>query len=484
MHIVFVSPEMDPLIKVGGLADVVFALSQELRRRQEQVSVILPYYRAVDRRKFPAEASGVHVKVDLDGSERRGQVWRHRHQGVDVFLLDSPEYYDREEVYGVRGTDYRDNAYRFAFLARGALEAIRALNLQPGVIHIHDWQTGLLPVYKRLFYSDDERIGRAGVVLSIHNLGYQGLFPPEILPALGLPREIFHVEGVEFYGKVSFLKGGLVYSDLLSTVSPTYAREIQTESFGAGLDGLLRKRSADLAGILNGIDPTVWNPETDERLAAPYSVEDLRGKAVNKETLQQALGLTVSRAAPLFGCIARLDPQKGFDLLLEAAPQVFDEGAQLVVLGSGRQEYVDAFRKLEKQYPLQLSVNEGFQADLASRIYAGVDLFLMPSRYEPCGLGQMIALRYGTIPVVRRTGGLADTIVDVDNDPVHGNGFVFEAYESPALVDTIRRALKQFSQPRAWKTLIHRAMTADFSWARSAGAYQDVYRRAAGKAQG
>jgi starch synthase len=472
-----VSPEMVPLVKVGGLADVVSSLSSELHRRGENISVILPYFSDIDRRRFAGRDTGKKVRAWLDGETLEAAIRSYELDGVRIFLLDCPELYERDGIYGVGGTDYADNAFRFAFLSRAALEAIRALEIRPDVFHIHDWQTSLLPVYLKTFYKDDAFVGRGAVVMTIHNLAYQGTFDKEVLPRLGLPWDLFQIEGLEFHGKLNLLKGGLLYSDLLTTVSPTYAKEIQTSELGAGLYGLLRSRSSDLTGILNGIDPSLWNPASGEMLFETYSAEDISGKAVNKRRLQETLGLEPSRSAPLFGCVARLDPQKGFDLVLEIAPRMLEEGAQLAILGSGWEEYVSRFRELEKKYPKQLSMNEGFQAALAPRIYAGSDFFLMPSRFEPCGLGQMIALRYGTIPVVRWTGGLADTIIDLDDDAEEGNGFSFKSYKASELLETVRRARTHFEKS-TWKKLVERAMRSDFSWAQSVVRYLEVYERA------
>jgi starch synthase len=481
MNIVLVSPELAPLVKVGGLADVVPALSLALHRRKEKPSVIIPFYQSIDTERFKVRDTLVRVTVWMDGLMREGAIWEHRYKGVPVYLIKNDALFGRRGIYGESGSDYPDNAFRFAFLARAALEAARALELRSDIFHINDWQTALLPVYQKHFYQDDPHVGRAGVVLSIHNLAYQGIFDAGYLPRLGLPQEVFQVEGVEFHGNMSFLKGGMVFSEQLSTVSPTYAREIQAKELGAGLDGLLRRRADDLVGILNGIDTSIWNPLEDENLYSPYSASHPEKKALNKEWLQEHLDLEVSAKAPLAGCIARLDPQKGFDLLLEIAPGMLSEGIQIVILGSGRQEYLHAFRKLQTEFPKRLSLNEGFQEKLAPRIYAGADMFLMPSLYEPCGLGQMIALRYGTIPIVRRTGGLADTVIDVDEDPKRGNGFVFEPYQGGAFLDAVLRAKVNFEKPRAWQKLVKRAMAADFSWKGSAHRYVEVYEKAVAK---
>jgi starch synthase len=481
MNIVLVSPELAPLVKVGGLADVVPALSLALHRRKENPSVILPFYQEIDTKRFEVRDTKVRVSVWMDGVMHEGAVWEHLNKSVPVYLIENDAFFGRGGIYGESGSDYPDNVFRFAFLARAALEVARALEFRTDVFHVNDWQTALLPVYQKQFYRDDPHVGRAGVVLSIHNLAYQGIFDAGYLPRLGLPQEIFQVEGIEFHGNLSFLKGGMVFSEQLSTVSPTYAREIQSKELGAGLDGLLRRRADDLVGILNGIDTSIWNPLEDENIYETYGVSHPENKALNKERLQKQLGLEISAKAPLAGCIARLDAQKGFDLLLEIAPAMLAKGIQIVLLGSGRQEYLHAFRELQTEFPRELSLNEGFQEELAPRIYAGADMFLMPSRYEPCGLGQMIALRYGTIPIVRRTGGLADTVIDIDEDPKRGNGFVFEPYEAGAFLDAVLRAKVHFEKPRTWPKFVQRAMAADFSWKDSAHRYVELYEKAVAK---
>jgi starch synthase len=484
MNIVLVSPEVEPLAKTGGLADVAAALAVALHRSKHNVSVIMPFYGVIDSEKLEIRDTGREVAVPLDRSLHTGRLWQYRYEGVSIYLIQNREFYDREGLYNVGGSDYPDNALRFAFFSRAALEAAHVLDLRPDVFHVNDWQSALLPVYKRLFYRDDPALRDAGVLLSIHNMVYQGIFDRGQLRRLHLPRDIFHMDGLEFFGQINFLKGGLVFSDLLSTVSPTYAREIQTLQAGAGLEGLLHERADELFGILNGIDTSVWNPAKDEALFAAYTLDKPAGKAINKSRLQEALGLEVSASAPLCGSVARLDPQKGFDLLLEATPPLLASGAQLVLLGSGQRRYIEDFRNLQTKFPGRLSLNEGFQPELARRIYAGADLFLMPSRYEPCGLGQMIALRYGTIPVVRRTGGLADSIIDFDQDSERGNGFVFEAYESTALAEALKRAGARFRDRKAWRSLVRRAMKADFSWKNAAGRYLEIYALAKKKARG
>ncbi len=479
MNILFVSPEVEPLAKVGGLADVAGSLPLALHRLGENVSTIMPFYGSIDRRRYPVEDTGVKIQVWIDGRSREGKVWKHEIQGMPVYLVSSREFFDRQGIYGTPDGEYPDNPLRFAFFSRAVLEVAKGLDLRPQVIHANDWPTALVPVFRELFYREDPAVGGAAVVLSIHNLAYQGVFDAEVLPRIGLPWEVFHVGGLEFWGRVNFLKGGLIYSEMLSTVSPTYAEEIRSKENGAGLEGVLGKRADDIVGILNGIDTNLWNPAQDETLWAPYTSHYLGGKIINKRCLQEKLGLEVSPATPLMGMVGRLDPQKGLDLILEVAPSVLEAGAQMAILGAGRREYILDLQALAERFPGRLSFSEGFQADLAPQIYGGADLFLMPSRYEPCGLGQMIALRYGTVPVVRRTGGLADTVVDIHKR--NGNGFVFDAYRPEAFESACRRAMEHYRDGEAWGKLVRRGMGQDFSWDRSSEGYRELYARTVDK---
>lgn len=474
MKIVFVSPELAPFAKVGGLADVASSLPRALQRLGHEVVVIAPRYGSIDGDRYRLRPSSVAVAVPMDGALRRATLAKVRVNGVTTYLVESPEYFDGRGVYGDNGADYADNAFRFAFFARAALAVSRALELEPDIYHLNDWQTALLPIYQ-----GEEAFPPVATVLTVHNLAYQGIFPSDWLHRLDLPRELFHIDGLEFYGQLSFLKGGLVTADRLTTVSPSYAREIQTEELGAGLEGVVRSRADRLSGILNGIEPRDWHPAKDEALVASYASTRLAGKLRGKHALQQELGLRTSARTPLLAAIGRLDPQKGFDVLLEAAPALLSSGrAQLVVLGSGNEELLDAFRRLEARFPEAVSVNRGFQDVLGRRIYAGADLFLMPSRYEPCGLGQMIALRYGTLPVVRAIGGLADTIRDLDVDPDGGNGFSFDEYSAAALTAAVHRALRHYVDEKKWVRWVRRAMRQDFTWKRSAAEYVHVYEKA------
>jgi len=476
VKIVFVTPELAPVSKVGGLADIAASLPRALKRLGHRVYVIVPRYATgTGVESVGPVATGIELELEMDGARRTARLSRARLSGVTTYFVESDDYFEGRAIYGESGRDYNDNPFRFAFFSRAALAATEALGLAPDIIHVNDWQTSLLPVYQRL----EDRPSRMPVVLTVHNLAYQGIFPRELLPRLGLPDALFHIDGLEFYGRLNFLKGGLVSAERLTTVSPSYAQEIQRSELGAGLEGVLRARADRLTGIVNGIEPNDWDPGKDPALTSRFASTRLSGKAAGKIELQKELGLTLSPRTPLLAAIGRLDPQKGLELVLEAVPAlVAEERAQLVVLGSGREEFLDAFRPLVARYPKAISVNRGFQEALGRRIYAGADLFLMPSRYEPCGLGQMIALRYGTLPVVRATGGLADTIRDLDEDPDRGNGFSFEAFDASALLATLRRALRHYENEKLWTRWVRRAMREDSSWKSSAGRYLDVYEQA------
>ncbi|HXF82005.1 MAG TPA: glycogen synthase GlgA, partial [bacterium] len=396
--------------------------------------------------------------------------------GLPIWLIEQPRFFDRPGLYGEGGADYPDNLARFAFFCRAVLQALDASGWPADVIHCNDWQTALIPPILRA-----ERAERPATVLTIHNLAYQGIFPAEQFTLTGLPGAFFTLHGLEFWGQVNLLKGGLYFADMLSTVSETYAREIQTPEFGAGLDGVLRDRAADLVGILNGVDYSVWDPAVDPFLPARYSADDLSGKAVCKRALQEAFGLPVRPAAPLIGMVTRLVDQKGLDLVAAVIDEVLDAGAQVVLLGTGEPKYHELFETLMARRPEAFGVRLGFDNALAHLIEAGADIFLMPSRYEPSGLNQLYSLRYGTVPVVRRTGGLADSIVDTTPQTVANgtaNGFVFEAYDAAALLGALRRALDAYRDRELWRTLQRHGMRADFSWERAAERYRALYERA------
>ncbi len=470
----YLSTEVVPYAKTGGLADVAGALPIALRKRGVEISVVMPHYpRFTPPEKFGLEDTGLRLEVWLGGQRHEGYVLKGNNRGVPVYFIGHPGFFDRDQLYGTPQGDYPDNAERFAFFSYAALELTKKLGVRPDVFHLNDWQTSFLPI--RLADRPDPYFQNTRKILTIHNLAYQGLFPPEVLPRIGLSYHIFHMEATEYYGKFNTLKGGIVFSDFITTVSPTYAREIQTPEYGHGLDGILRKLAGKIVGILNGLDYEVWNPATDAALFARYTARNVRsGKAKNRQGLLQQLGQP-DLGLPLAGMVSRLAEQKGIDLVAAALEQAPNLGFQFVILGTGDQKYHDLMKALAAQHPRHVSVTLAFDATLARRIYAAADFFLMPSRFEPCGLGQMIALRYGTLPIVRATGGLKDTVVDVSHP--EGYGLVFEPYEPEAFLATLHRAHDLHQNRRAMLQAVRRGMKVDFSWDRSAQQYEALYRR-------
>jgi starch synthase len=485
LRILLVASEVAPFAKTGGLADVAGALPRALAALGHDVRILLPKYRGAEAHAAEARLVVPSIRVPLGDRVAEGALIEGRApSGVPVYLLEHEHYYNRDGLYGTVDGDYWDNCERFVFFCRAALDGVARLEAartgirwQPQVVHANDWQTGLLPVYLRTLYRDHPLLGRLASVFTIHNLAYQGVFWHYDMPMTGLGWDLFTPAGIEFYGKLNFMKGGLVFSDLLTTVSRTYAREIRTAAFGSGLEGVLEDRSRDLHGVVNGIDYEVWNPRKDPAIAHPYSVEDPEPKTVCREMLRRELGLE-DDAGPVIGIIARLVEQKGMDLVLEALPGILAEGCRLVVLGSGDARLEEAFRAAAAAHPGQVAARIGYDDELSRRIYAGSDVFLMPSRYEPCGLGQLVALRYGSAPIVRRTGGLADTVTEFDPARRSGTGFVFDAFTPDALLGAVRRAASTFRQPPAWKALVRNALGEDFSWDASAREYATLYRKA------
>ena len=475
MKILFVASEGLPYSKTGGLADVVGALPQALAAMGNELTVLLPRYpntKALppivpslsvplgDEMRFPAIVEGIPVKE------------------VKYFFVDDREYFDREQLYGIKGSDYPDNAERFAEFSRAAIEFAKQVWM-PDVIHCHDWQTSLVPVFLRSVYAHDPLLRELPVVLTIHNIGYPGLFPRSVLERTGIPASLFQIDGLEYYGRVSFLKGGINYCDEITTVSRTYAQEIQTPEYGFGLEGVLRHRADRLTGILNGVDYSVWNPETDKLIAQNYSAQKMDGKKVCKKDLLEIFKLPAANPErPVIGIVSRFDEQKGFDLIAEVAGELMKEDLALVVLGTGKPEYERLFRLLAERFPTKAAVKVAYDNMLAHKIEAGADMFLMPSRYEPCGLNQIYSLRYGTVPIVRATGGLDDTIVHYNAVTGVGTGFKFTPYKGNALLACVREALSVYKDAKAWRKLQVNGMAKDFSWKSSAAAYVDVYEAA------
>jgi starch synthase len=464
-RILMVASEAAPYAKTGGLADVLGALPQALRELGHEVTVLLPRY--AQTKAFAARRVWDNLLVRLGNRTYSVAIFQSESDAAYLFL-DFPEFYDRPGLYGEKNADYPDNHLRFGLLARAALEVVRRL-FAAEIIHCHDWQTALLPAYLRTLPGDPTFTGIC-TLTTIHNMAFQGLFPAAARGELGLPASIFHREGAEFYGNLSFLKAALMYSDALSTVSRRYAEEIQTPEYGAGLDGVLRKRSAVLHGILNGVDYAQWNPETDALIPATYSAADLAGKQICKRELLRESGLPEDAIGkPLIGIVSRFTDQKGADLIGAAANELFAEDVCLTALGSGDPVYEKMFRDLAETYPDRVAVRVGYDEAFAHRIEAGADIFLMPSRFEPCGLNQIYSLRYGTVPVVRATGGLDDTINET-------TGFKFAAYSIAALLGALREAIAAYRDRPRWTALIKHGMAKDYSWTASAREYGRLYR--------
>jgi len=471
MKILFASAEAYPLAKVGGLGDVAGSLPKALKALGHDVRIVLPRYGMIkdsleDVARFPVNLGAAREEAGL----RMAQIG-----GVPVYLVDKPDLYDRPKVY-----EYDDDGKRFGFFCKAILDMLPAADFWPDVIHVNDWHSALVPAFLRSTSAGDARFRRIGTVLTIHNLLHQGLFSRELFEWLGLPGDLWGPEGAEFYGQLNFMKAGIVSADFVNTVSPTYAREIQTAEFGERLDGLLRSRGSKLSGILNGIDYDVWNPAKDPFLTQKYSKSTLERKRSNKTALRKEASLPEDAKAPLIGYVSRVTAQKGFDILIDALPKILDQGVQFVLLGTGEKKYEEPVSELAR-IRSDLMVWLKYDEALAHRIYAGSDFFLMPSKFEPCGLGQMISLRYGTIPIVRSTGGLADTVVDVTGDASKGNGFAFREYTPDALLEAVRRAVGFYHGGRGWKSIVQRAMSADLSWSASARQYVALYEKVAAR---
>ncbi len=466
-RILMVSSEAAPFAKTGGLADVVGALPGALRELGHDVAVLLPRYKST--LNWSTRQVTEPFPVQLGPFAWRPSVYT-TEQPSPFFFLDLPDFYFRDGLYGDKAGDFGDNDLRFGLLSLAVFEFARRL-FRPDILHCHDWQAGLTPAYLREFLANDPNFYQTRTVMTIHNLGYQGLFPKSSMERVGLPPWVFRPDLVEFFGNVSLLKAGLVYADALTTVSPRYAQEIQTLEQGFGLDGLLRARTRDLHGILNGVDYNQWNPETDPAIPSHFSAEDLSGKLDCKLGLLKEFGLSSDRLErPLIGIVSRLTGQKGADLIAQAAPALFARDVSLVVLGSGEPQYEALFRRMRDHYPDRVGVFLGYNDGLAHRIEAGADIFLMPSRYEPCGLNQIYSLRYGTVPVVRATGGLDDTI---DRE----TGFKFYDYSAEALLEAMGDCLATWEQQSRWTEMMRVGMRRDFSWMASAVQYDKLFRR-------
>lgn len=459
MKIAMCASEVVPFAKTGGLADVAGALPSALEKLNHEVVVIMPGYKSV-------AGAGKDAKLG---------------ENVKVYFIENDKYFNRPGLYGEKAGDYPDNLDRFSFFCKKALDLLKKINYKPDVIHCHDWQTSLIPVYLKTIYKDRPFYKKIKTVLTIHNIGYQGLFNKEEFSKMGLDWSLFNMENLEFYDKINILKGGIVFSDIINTVSPTYSKEIMTTQQGFGLEGILQKKKDRVFGILNGLDYDLWNPATDEFITRRYSLDSLQGKLINKTALQKECKLPLREDVPLFGFIGRLAAQKGIDILEQVLERIYQLNIQLVILGTGDLKYHLLLEEIASKYPRQIRLYLKFDDALAHRIYSGCDVFLMPSRYEPCGLGQMISFKYSTAVVAHKTGGLADTVVDFHPLKDQGNGFVFESYTREGLLEAMLRAVLAFQDKKEWASLMLRCGQMNFSWQESAKKYIELYQKATGE---
>jgi starch synthase len=476
MHIAFAASECVPFSKTGGLADVVGALPRALAAAGHQVSVYIPRYRQTNLTDARTVVRSITVPFD-DHYRFCSIVSAGSKSGVDHYFVEYPQFFDRDALYGTSSGDYPDNAERFALFSRAVLEASKILGI-PQIFHCHDWQSALIPVLLKTQYAEDPAFKEVGTVFTIHNMGYQGLFPPDTLPLLTLPWDLLTMSKMEFFGNVNFLKGALVFSDFITTVSRKYSQEIQTTEFGFGLEGVLRDRASTVTGILNGVDYDEWSPQADKFIAARYSPQDLSGKAKCKQDLLAAFGIAnPDLKLPVIGIVSRFAAQKGFDLIAQIMDRLAREEMIVIALGNGDKQYEEMFARLQKQFPQKIAIKIAYDNAIAHKIEGGSDMFLMPSKYEPCGLNQIYSLKYGTVPVVRATGGLDDTIEPWDARTGRGTGFKFSDYNGEALLLTIKEALKAFRDQTSWQTLMRNGMDKDFSWNNSAKEYGRIYER-------
>jgi starch synthase len=477
IKILIVSSEVFPFAKVGGLADAIGSLAKALSSLGCDTRVVMPLYGCVDRKKFNLVKEVRGIKHPLTGKIFGFNLYSCKISGVTVYFVEKRKYFSRKRIYGARGKDFSDNALRFGFLSKAALISAKELDFKPDVINCNDWETALIPFYLKFRLSNDDFYSGIKTLFTIHNMAYLGLFSRRIMKKLGIDRSFFSKKRMEFHGKLNFMKAGLLYSDAISTVSRKYAEEILTPKYGCGLESLLRGRKNDLYGILNGADYSVWSPENDKHIKTNYDAGSLEKKIECKEDLLEYVKLSLPKEAPLLGCVTRLVGQKGVDLLANITESLVYMGAGLVILGRGNERYESQFRNLAKKFPDNVSYCMEFNDELAHKIEAGCDMFVMPSRYEPCGLNQMYSIKYGTIPVVRATGGLDDVIIDFDENREKGNGFKFDSPTEEVLQEAITRAISRFREKDSWKKLMMQAMSYDFSWEHSAKEYIRLYNK-------
>lgn len=478
MKLLLASSEAFPYSKTGGLSDMVGALAKFLARAGHEVRLVTPLYRGIRERFEGIEPFDWHLEVPLGPGRVQGKVWqRVIDDRLTVFFIDQPGFFDRSGLYQDQGVEYADSAERFIFFSKAVVHLARYLPWRPDLIHVHDWQTGLVPALMLGQQQQDNWTNPPPTCLTIHNIAYQGNFPPDKFALTNLPPKFYQPDALEFYGHLGCLKGGIVFANLLTTVSPRYAREITTELYGCGLDGILRSRPGALFGILNGVDYEEWKTEDNPFLVKSYDAANLRGKTADKAALQKEMGLPVAPDIPLFGTVSRVAYQKGVDIQLTALEEMLAADMQFVFLGSGEREYERAWRKLAGRYPAKCAVKIGFDNGLSHRIEAGCDFYVMPSRFEPCGLNQMYSLRYGTVPIVRTTGGLDDSVIDISQSPEKADGIKFSEYSFRALAKAIRKALVLYGDKELLAHYRRNGMAKDFSWEKTAREYLQIYRK-------
>jgi len=477
MKIVFLASEAVPFAKTGGLADVAGSLPAYLSRLGADVRLVMPFYTEVRKKGLPLRKVLDGHRMAFGPDHISFSAWESTAGGFPVLFIENDRFFDRDFLYGTSAGDYPDNGERFGFFSKAALETLKAVGFPPRVLHCHDWQSSLALAFLKHVYGGEPFFQGTRSLFTIHNLAYQGLYEKAILERVGLPDSLFNMNDLEFWGEVNFLKAGILYSTALNTVSPRYSREIQTPEFGCGLDGLLRTRSSVLYGLLNGVDYAAWNPESDPLLPRGFTASDLAGKKACREELLKLFGLEAGPETMVSGIVSRLAGQKGLDIVHEALSALFDLDLRLVILGTGETKIQDDLRAAARAYPSKLGLKIAFDERIAHTIYAGSDAFLIPSKYEPCGLTQMYSLRYGAIPIVRATGGLDDSVRAYDPTLGSGNGFKFERETPEALTGAVRNALTVFARPESWKALIRSAMAEDFSWEKAAGQYLELYKK-------
>jgi starch synthase len=479
MKILLASSEVHPFSKTGGLADMVSALGKALAQAGHEVRIVTPLYRGL-REKFPAmRREDWKFNLPLGAKWESGDLWSLTvKKGLTIYFVEHPGFFDRPGIYFENNISYADNADRFIFFSKSIAHLARYWPWQPDMVHLHDWQAALVPALILHQQRSEGWKNPPPTCLTIHNLAYQGIFPPDAFALTNLSPEFFNVDGVEFYGQLNCLKAGIIFADAITTVSPRYAREITTEALGCALDDRLRQRQKQLFGILNGVDYGEWNTTENSFLARTYSITRPAGKAANKLALQKEVGLPQRKEVPLFGTISRLAEQKGVDIELGALEEMLSAGIQFVLLGSGSPVFERGYQELARRFPDKVAVRVGYNEGLAHRIEAGCDFYLMPSHFEPCGLNQMYSLRYGTIPIVRATGGLDDSVIDFTQDAMRANGIKFQEYSARALAKAIRKALAVYGQPELFRRYRRNAMQADFSWEQTVGKYLKVYEAA------